>query len=109
MRYGGARGRVALPYRTLPGTAKPGKEYEHVEGELIFENDEYEKYIRVPIVEEETYEKDALFFVEIMDPHPLVSNEDWLGRILEKAADELTDEDRVAIMGNYQPYNRTWS
>lgn len=39
-RFSGARGRVILPFRTVEGTAKPGTEYEHMEGELIFENNE---------------------------------------------------------------------
>ncbi|GIX86543.1 hypothetical protein CEXT_726831 [Caerostris extrusa] len=39
-RFSGARGRVILPFRTVEGTAKPGVEYEHTEGELIFENNE---------------------------------------------------------------------
>lgn len=39
-RFSGARGRVVLPFRTIEGTAKSGKEYEHMEGELIFENNE---------------------------------------------------------------------
>lgn len=39
-RFSGARGRVVLPFRTIESTAKAGKEYEHMEGELIFENNE---------------------------------------------------------------------
>ncbi len=39
-RMSGARGKVGIPYTTEEGTAKPGKDYEHVEGELIFNNEE---------------------------------------------------------------------
>ena len=39
-RISGARGKVAIPYTTEEGTGKPGKDYEHVEGELIFNNEE---------------------------------------------------------------------
>ncbi|OQR68816.1 sodium/calcium exchanger 1-like [Tropilaelaps mercedesae] len=39
-RTSGARGRVLLPYKTVPDTAKPGAQYEHAEGTLIFENNE---------------------------------------------------------------------
>merc|ERR1711876_145041 len=42
-RMSGARGKVAVPYTTEEGTAKAGKDYEHVEGELIFCNEENEK------------------------------------------------------------------
>jgi len=41
-RFSGSRGRVRVPYKTEDGTARAGKEYEHVEGELIFENNETE-------------------------------------------------------------------
>ena len=39
-RMSGARGKVAIPFCTEEGTAKGGKDYEHVEGELIFNNEE---------------------------------------------------------------------
>jgi len=42
VRWSGARGRVCVPYETEEGTAKPGKDYVHVEDELIFENNETE-------------------------------------------------------------------
>ena len=41
-RITGTRGKVAIPYTTEEGTAKAGKDYEHVEGELFFCNEEYE-------------------------------------------------------------------
>ena len=40
VRASGARGKVALPYTTEEGTAKAGKDFEHVEGELIYNNEE---------------------------------------------------------------------
>ncbi|KAF8763964.1 Sodium/calcium exchanger 3 like protein [Argiope bruennichi] len=40
VRYSGARGRVIIPFRTLEGSAKHGKDYKHVEGILVFENNE---------------------------------------------------------------------
>ena len=42
MRSSGARGKVKVPYKTMDGTAKGGKDYESTEGEIIFENDETE-------------------------------------------------------------------
>ena len=39
-RMSGARGKVAIPYTTEEGTAKAGKDYEHQEGELIYNNEE---------------------------------------------------------------------
>ncbi len=42
VRWSGARGRVAVPFRTVEGTAKEGKDYEPLEGEVVFENNEIE-------------------------------------------------------------------
>lgn len=41
-RYSGARGKVIIPYWTEDGTAKAGKDYESMRGELEFENNEIE-------------------------------------------------------------------
>lgn len=41
-RYSGARGKVILPYWTEDGTAKAGKDFEMMRGELTFENNEIE-------------------------------------------------------------------
>ena len=46
LRYGGTRGTVVVPYRTEEGTAVPGRDYTHCEGELVFENGENEYEIR---------------------------------------------------------------
>lgn len=40
LRTSGARGLVAVPYRTVDGTAKGGEDYELAAGKLEFQNDE---------------------------------------------------------------------
>lgn len=40
IRTSGARGKVALPYHMVEGTAKAGEDYEEVAGKLEFQNDE---------------------------------------------------------------------
>ncbi|KAK0098097.1 hypothetical protein PV326_011285 [Microctonus aethiopoides] len=42
VRYSGARGRVAVPYRTVEGTAKPNKQYLHTDGSIVFEDNQTE-------------------------------------------------------------------
>merc|ERR1719464_1642104 len=64
----GARGQVAIPYSTEEGTAKDGKDFEGVEGEVIFKNEETEKIITIPILDEESYEKNLVMYVNIGDP-----------------------------------------
>ncbi|MEQ2194118.1 Sodium/calcium exchanger 1 [Xenoophorus captivus] len=39
-RTSGARGKVAVPYHTVEGTAKAGEDYDEVSGKLEFQNDE---------------------------------------------------------------------
>lgn len=41
-RYSGARGAVKVPFWTEDGTAKAGKDYEPINGELMFDNNETE-------------------------------------------------------------------
>lgn len=41
-RYSGARGKVLVPFSTEDGTAKAGKDYESLQGELEFDNNESE-------------------------------------------------------------------
>merc|ERR1712168_803933 len=49
-RISGARGKVAIPFSTEDGSAKAGDHYDSIEGELIFENEETEKIIELPII-----------------------------------------------------------
>lgn len=41
-RFSGARGQVIVPYWTEDGTAKAGRDYETLQGELLFDNNESE-------------------------------------------------------------------
>jgi solute carrier family 8 (sodium/calcium exchanger) len=67
-RYSGARGKVIIPYWTEDGTAKNGKDYESQRGELEFDNNEIEKIIPLVILEEGSYEKDVLLYVNLGEP-----------------------------------------
>ncbi|XP_028285250.1 solute carrier family 8 member 4b isoform X2 [Parambassis ranga] len=68
LRTSGARGLVAIPYRTLDGTAKGGEDYEQAAGKLEFQNDETMKIIEVKIIDDEEYEKNKTFIVELGEP-----------------------------------------
>ncbi|XP_030371111.1 sodium/calcium exchanger 3 isoform X2 [Scaptodrosophila lebanonensis] len=68
MRYSGARGTVIVPYWTEDDTAKAGKDFEPVQGELTFEDNATEQFISVPILEESSYEKDVTFKVHLGEP-----------------------------------------
>ncbi|KAI3367459.1 hypothetical protein L3Q82_026316 [Scortum barcoo] len=79
LRTSGARGTVIVPYRTLEGLAKGGGEdFEDTYGELEFKNDEtclyglielgWSKVIHVKIIDDEEYEKNKNFFLELAEP-----------------------------------------
>ncbi|XP_075964643.1 sodium/calcium exchanger 3 isoform X10 [Anarhichas minor] len=69
LRTSGARGTVIVPYRSLEGLAKGGGEdFEDTYGELEFKNDETCKLIHVKIIDDEEYEKNKNFFLELAEP-----------------------------------------
>ncbi|XP_015440251.1 PREDICTED: sodium/calcium exchanger 1 isoform X2 [Dufourea novaeangliae] len=96
VRYSGARGRVTVPYRTVEGTAKPGKQYMHTEGTLTFEDNQTEKVINLSIIEEDSYEKDALFYVELGEPQL----QGGIAVAAEmKQPEDRTAEEKMALLG----------
>ncbi|XP_032355590.1 LOW QUALITY PROTEIN: sodium/calcium exchanger 3 [Etheostoma spectabile] len=69
LRTSGARGTVVVPYRTMEGLAKGGGEdFEDTYGELEFKNDETCKLVHVKIIDDEEYEKNKNFFLELAEP-----------------------------------------
>ncbi|XP_030262063.1 sodium/calcium exchanger 1a isoform X3 [Sparus aurata] len=76
IRSSGARGVVVVPYKTMEGTAKGGGEdFEDTHGVLEFENDEIFKNIQINIIDDEEYEKNKNFFLEIGEPRLLEMSE----------------------------------
>uniref|UniRef100_A0A3B3H8V3 Solute carrier family 8 member 1a n=1 Tax=Oryzias latipes TaxID=8090 RepID=A0A3B3H8V3_ORYLA len=102
MRTAGARGAVVVPYKTIEGTAKGGGEdFEDTHGALEFENDEVLKTIRINIIDDEEYEKNKNFFLEMGEPLLL----EMTCSVADDATDCVTavghigEERRVAEMG----------
>ncbi|KAM8946604.1 sodium/calcium exchanger 1 isoform 5-T5 [Pelodytes ibericus] len=76
LRTSGARGTVIVPYKTVEGTARGGGEdFEDTCGQLEFQNDEIVKTISVKIIDDEEYEKNKTFFLEIGEPRLLEMSE----------------------------------
>ncbi|XP_023659276.1 solute carrier family 8 member 4a isoform X1 [Paramormyrops kingsleyae] len=67
-RTSGARGKVAVPYHTVEGTAKAGEDYEETAGKLEFLNDETMKVIEIRIIDDEEYEKNKTFTIVLGEP-----------------------------------------
>merc|ERR1711899_369248 len=97
-RQSGARGTVAIPYTTEEGTAKAGKDYEHVEGELLFNNEENAKTIEIPISEEDSYEKNVVMYVVIGEPRHIAEGVDY-AELDAKKPEDLTEEEKIALLG----------
>merc|ERR1719290_737210 len=102
-RISGARGKVAIPYSTEDGTAKEGAHYDAVEGELIFCNEETSKIITLNIVDEESYEKSLIMYVNIGTPRQIAEGKEGEGidySVLDaKNPEDLTEEEKVALLG----------
>ncbi|XP_061088977.1 sodium/calcium exchanger 1-like isoform X11 [Conger conger] len=69
LRTSGARGVVVVPYKTTEGSARGGGEdFEDTHGVLEFQNDEIFKIIKIKVIDDEEYEKNKTFFLEIGEP-----------------------------------------
>ncbi|PAV62843.1 hypothetical protein WR25_08116 isoform B [Diploscapter pachys] len=68
VRTRGARGEVSIPYKTVDGQAKAGKDYEHQEGVLRFRDNQTKAEIHIPIVNDTEYEKSEDFYIELSEP-----------------------------------------
>ncbi|XP_054828571.1 sodium/calcium exchanger 3 isoform X3 [Eublepharis macularius] len=105
LRTSGARGTVIVPFRTVEGTAKGGGEdFEDAYGELEFKNDETVKTIHIKVIDDEEYEKNKTFFIELMGPRMVdMSLQKALLLTQEVAERKLTMEEeeakRIAEMG----------
>ncbi|KAM4771491.1 sodium/calcium exchanger 1 isoform 3-T3 [Rhinophrynus dorsalis] len=120
LRTSGARGTVIVPYKTVEGTAKGGGEdFEDTCGQLEFQNDEIVKTISVKIIDDEEYEKNKTFFLEIGEPRlvemsekkgdftiteeneekqPLTSKEEEERRIAEMGRPVLGEHTKIEII-----------
>ncbi|XP_028251540.1 sodium/calcium exchanger 3 isoform X2 [Parambassis ranga] len=112
LRTSGARGTVIVPYRTVEGLAKGGGEdFEDTYGELEFKNDETCKLIHVKIIDDEEYEKNKNFFLELAEPRmvdmslqkdvpdrKLTSDEEEAKRIAEMGKPVLGEHSKLEVI-----------
>ncbi|KAG7277081.1 hypothetical protein CRUP_031294 [Coryphaenoides rupestris] len=101
LRTSGARGTVIVPYRTVEGLAKGGGEdFEDTYGELEFKNDETCKLVQVKIIDDEEYEKNKNFYLELAEPRmvdmTLLLSKDVMDRKMSSDEEEAR---RIAEMG----------
>uniref|UniRef100_A0A8R1DGN3 Calx-beta domain-containing protein n=1 Tax=Caenorhabditis japonica TaxID=281687 RepID=A0A8R1DGN3_CAEJA len=68
IRSRGARGEVSIPYKTFDGAAKSPHDYAHQEGVLEFEDEQTKAEIYIPITNDDEYEKNEDFYIELGQP-----------------------------------------
>ncbi|KAM3862639.1 sodium/calcium exchanger 1-like [Diretmus argenteus] len=106
LRTSGARGVVKLPYKTVEGTARGGGEdFEDSHGILEFQNDEIFKIIKVRIIDDEEYEKNKTFYLEIGEPR-LVQTSDTKGQVGWEEAQKDEEEEEEALTGKDEEERR---
>ncbi|XP_059810832.1 sodium/calcium exchanger 3 isoform X27 [Hypanus sabinus] len=94
LRTSGARGTVIVPYRTIEGTAKGGGEdFEDTYGELEFKNDETLKRAQIKIIDDEEYEKNKNFFIELKEPRMVDMSSQKALLLRDLGAFMITDEE----------------
>ncbi|XP_053472651.1 sodium/calcium exchanger 1a [Ictalurus furcatus] len=95
VRMSGARGVVVVPYKTIAGTAKGGGEdFEDTFGVLEFQNDETSKSVQINIIDDEEYEKNKNFFMEIGEPR-LVEMSERKAVLLHECGDFVKTEKQL--------------
>uniref|UniRef100_A0A6Q2YTE2 Calx-beta domain-containing protein n=1 Tax=Esox lucius TaxID=8010 RepID=A0A6Q2YTE2_ESOLU len=100
LRTSGARGLVVVPYKTIEGTAKGGGEdFEDTYGALEFQNDEIFKTIQINIIDDEEYEKNKNFFLEMGEPRMVEMSERKEERDEEALSKKEEAERLIAEMG----------
>jgi len=67
-RKNGSDGEVKVAYTTVDGTACAGQDFVATEGTLVFKHMETQKSIIIPLIEDDAYEKEETFKIELSLP-----------------------------------------
>lgn len=92
-RYSGARGKVFLPYRVIEATAKEDIDFVLKDGQIVFNDNESTSEIPIQIVDNESYEKDCVFYLELDEP---IREEDMKGYDKKSLSSE---DEKIALLG----------
>ena len=92
-RFSGARGKVFLPYRVIEGTAKEGVDFILQNGHVVFNDNEPSSEIPIQIIDNESYEKDVIFYLELDEP---IREEDMKGYDKKSLS---SAEEKIALLG----------
>ncbi|XP_041473930.1 sodium/calcium exchanger 3-like isoform X3 [Lytechinus variegatus] len=94
IRNQGSDGKIEVSWRTKDLEAVNGQDYTGGEGTLTFEHGEREKFIEIPIIDDQEYEKDESFEVELFDP----TAGSQLGRLKKTVVTIINDDDYTTML-----------
>lgn len=94
IRNQGSDGRIEVSWKTKDIEAVNGQDYSGGEGTLVFEHGEREKVIEIPIIDDQEYEKDESFEVELMEPTAGAQ----LGRLKKTVVTIINDDDYTSML-----------
>ena len=94
VRHSGARGRISVPYKVISGTARSGEHFLGSDtGVVCFDNEQFEAKFNIKIVDEDKYNKEIEFYVELEEPQWAYKQE------IEDAVDIVGKEEEIAKLG----------
>lgn len=116
LRQNGADGEVAIKWRTIDKTAINNKDYHGGEGVVNFRHGETNQLIKIPIVNDLTFERDENFEIELFEPEGGAK----LGKINRTAVTITNDDEfnsvlnRMLLMTNanldsMKVHHETWA
>ncbi|CAD7941387.1 unnamed protein product [Amoebophrya sp. A120] len=90
-------GTLSIRYATRDGTATAGEDFVHIEGTLTFNPGEAEKTVTVEIIDDDIYEGDELFYVDLSEASgpPGVTVE--IPKLEETATITIIDDDLPGV------------
>ncbi|CAH2325133.1 sodium calcium exchanger 1-like [Pelobates cultripes] len=100
-RRGEGEGAVQVDYRTEDGTANAGSDYELAEGTVIFQAGESRKELRLGIIDDDVFEEDEHFYVQLCNPRRARGVREGQGRVRlgtgRRATVTIFDDDHAGI------------
>ncbi|XP_072167708.1 sodium/calcium exchanger Calx-like [Diadema setosum] len=94
IRNQGSDGKIEVKWKTKDIEAVNGQDYTGGEGTLVFEHGEREKFIEIPIIDDQEYEKDESFEVELSEP----TGGAQLGRLKKTVVTIINDDDYTSML-----------
>ena len=68
IRRNGSDGAVSVCWKTIDGSAINGKDYRGGTGKIEFQHGEMSKLIEIPLIDDDVFENDEKFHIELYDP-----------------------------------------